>query len=162
MRVYQDDLPTIATPRLRAAGLITADMTSATIALASGPVTVHLSHLRFPNGGSWSFFLAPCCGRQAKALRLYDDRLLCRVCLLARGVRWRIEDVARPQRARMRIPKLKAKLESEVHRRLRPHLRWSKMERRQRYETALARCEYIVARAQFKRLKDDAVHPEVS
>ena len=58
--------------------------------------------------------------------------------------------------------KLRAKLESLVHLRLKPHLRWSRMERRKRYEAALARCEYIVAQAQFKRrVKDDDVHFEV-
>ena len=157
MRVFQDDLPAISTPRLRAAGLIAAGAVSTVIALPSGPVEVGLALVRFPNGGSWSFFLAPCCGRKAKALRLFGDRLFCRVCLRARGVRWRIEDMGPRRRAAHRIPKLKAKLESPIPLRLNPHLRYSTMERRKRYETALARCEYIVAQAQFKRqVKDDA------
>jgi hypothetical protein len=162
MRVFQDDLPTISTPRLRAAGVITADMTSAVIALAGGPVEVGLALVKFPNGGSWSFFVAPCCGRKAKSLRLHDDRLMCRVCLRARGVLWRCEPTSPRRRALLRIPKLKAKLESPIPLRLKPHLRYSKLERRKRLEAALARCEYIVAQAQFKRrVKDDDVHFEV-
>jgi hypothetical protein len=162
VRVFQDDLPVISTPRLRAAGAITTDMTSAVIALAGGPVEVGLALVKFPNGGSWSFFVAPCCGRKAKSLRLHDDRLMCRVCLRARGVLWRCEPAGPRRRAAMRIPKLKAKLESLVHLRLKPHLRYSRMERRKRYEAALARCEYIVAQAQFKRrVKDDDIHFEV-
>jgi hypothetical protein len=161
VRVFQDDLPTISTPRLRAAGAITADMTSATIALAGGPVEVALALVRFPNGGSWSFFVAPCCGRKAKSLRLHDDELMCRPCLRARGVLWRCEPAGARRRAEMRISKLKAKLQSPIPLRLKPHLRYSKLERRKRLEAALARCEYIVARAQFKRRVKDDVHFEV-
>jgi hypothetical protein len=54
------------------------------------------------------------------------------------------------QRAEHRIPKLKAMLLSETSLRLKPHL-WGKMERRKRHEAALSRCEYIVAKARFKR-----------
>jgi hypothetical protein len=38
---------------------------------------------------------------------------------------------------------------------LKPHM-WGTMEGRKRYEANLARCEYIVARARIKRVKDDA------
>jgi hypothetical protein len=113
---------------------------------------------KFPNGGSWSLFMAPCCGRRAKALRLYEGDLLCRLCLVARGVLWRCEPASLRRRAEMRIPKLKAMLESEAPLRLKPHL-WGKLERRKRHEATLARCEHIVAKAKFKRrVKDDAVH----
>jgi hypothetical protein len=139
VRIFQDDLPTVSTPRLRAAGVITADMTSATIALAGGTVEVGLALVRFPNGGSWSFFVAPCCGRKAKSLRLHDDQLMCRLCLRAHGVLWRCEPAGPRQRAALRIPKLKAKLESPIPLRLKPHLRYSKLERRKRLEAALAR-----------------------
>ena len=33
-----------------------------------------LSLVRFPNGGSWSFFVCPC-GRRARILRLYEGGL---------------------------------------------------------------------------------------
>jgi hypothetical protein len=61
----------------------------------------------------------------------------------------------------MRIPKLKAMLESETSLRLKPVL-WGKMERRKQHEATLARCEHIVAKAKFKRrVKDDAVYSEI-
>jgi hypothetical protein len=51
-------------------------------------------------------------------------------------------------------------LESETSLRLKPHL-WGTMERRKRHEAAFARCEFIAAKAKFKRrVKDDAVHSE--
>jgi hypothetical protein len=162
VRIFQDDLPTISASKLRANGTITTEMEAIAIQVgAAGPVSVGLYLRKFPNGGSWSLFIAPCCGRRAKLLRLYEDRLLCRTCLVARGLRWRCQPINPRRRAEMRIPKLRAKLESATSLRRKPHL-WGTMERRKRLAAALARCEYIVARAQFKRLKDDAVHPEVS
>jgi hypothetical protein len=53
------------------------------------------------------------------------------------------------RRAEHRIPKLRAMLESEQSLRLKPVL-WGTMERRKRFEAALARCEYIVAQHQLR------------
>jgi hypothetical protein len=73
-------------------------------------------------------------------------------------VRWRSSPLGPRQRAELRIPKLKAKLESETSLRAKPGL-WGTMARRKRHEAALARCEHIVAHARFKRrVKDDATH----
>ena len=52
-----------------------------------------LSLVRFPNGGSWSFFVCPC-GRRARILRLYEGGLACLRCLAARGLRARVELVS--------------------------------------------------------------------
>jgi hypothetical protein len=52
------------------------------------------------------------------------------------------------QRAEHRIPKLRAKLESEVSLRLKPHLLGT-MEKRKRLEAALRRCEFIVAQHDY-------------
>jgi hypothetical protein len=159
--VYQDDLPVISAVKLRANDMITAATKTVVVKVGEAPVELGLALIRFPNGGSWSLFIAPCCGRMARSLRLYDGSLLCRRCLVALGVRWRSDPASVIQRAQMRIPKLKAMLESPVPLRLKPALRYSKMERRKRHEATLARCEHIVARAKFKqRVKDDAVHPE--
>jgi hypothetical protein len=161
-RVFQDDLPTISAARLRAKNEIAAETKTVVVKVGEELVELSLSLVRFPNGGSWSLFVAPCCGRRAKALRLYDEKLLCRRCLVARGVLWRCELMSPRRRAEMRIPKLKAMLESKTPLRLKPVL-WSTMEHRKQHEATLARCEYIVAKARFKqRVKDDAVHSEVS
>jgi hypothetical protein len=128
-------------------------------------VEVGLGLVRFPNKGSWSFFLCPQCSRKARVLRLYEGFLLCKRCILARGVRYRCEPTSVKRRAEMRIPKLKAMLESEVSLRLKPRL-WGTMERRKRHEAALQRAEYIVNRSEFKRqvkeAGDVAVHSKVS
>jgi hypothetical protein len=70
------DHPTVGVSRLRASGAIKPDATS--IELFGRPVGV--THRQFPNGGSWSFFVAPCCGRRVRTLRLIDDRVLCWRC----------------------------------------------------------------------------------
>jgi hypothetical protein len=155
-RIFQDDLPTIRASTLRGNGTITAEMEAIAVKIGdAAPVSVGLYLRKFPNGGSWSLFVAPCCGRRSKVLRLLDDQLLCRLCLRARGVRWRCDPVSANTRAAMRIPKLRAMLESRTSLRLKPML-WGTMERRKRLEATLARCEDIVARAKFKRRVDAA------
>jgi hypothetical protein len=154
-------LPSLNISRLRATGAISAEMTSVVVEGGRELVEVGLGLVRFPNGGSWSFFLCPQCSCKARTLRLYEGCLLCRRCLVARGVRWRCEPTSVKRRAAMRILKLKAMLESETSLRLKPVL-WGKMERRKRHEAALARCEYIVNRSRFsQRVKEEgdvAIH----
>jgi hypothetical protein len=153
-RIFQDDLPTIRASKLRANGTIGPEMEMVLVKVGESPaVSVGLYLRQFPNGGSWSLFIAPCCGRRSKVLRLLEDQLLCRLCLKARGVRWRCDPVSANKRAAMRIPKLKAMLESTTSLRFKPVL-WGRMERRKRLEATLARCEDIVARAKFKRRVD--------
>jgi uncharacterized Zn finger protein (UPF0148 family) len=164
-RIFQDDLPSIGVSRLRATDAITADMTSVKIEVGGELAEVGLYLQKFPNGGSWSFFLCPQCGHKARTLRLYEGRLLCKICLVARGVRRRCEPTSVKKRAEMRISKLGAMLQSEVSLRLKPHL-WGKMERRSRLRAALERAEYVVKRSEFKRqVKEEgdvAVHSKVS
>jgi hypothetical protein len=68
--------------RLRAEGHITADMTSVWIGFGAIELKreVRLEHRRFPNGGSWSFFLCPRCERRVRRLRLNDGRPMCAYC----------------------------------------------------------------------------------
>jgi hypothetical protein len=68
--------------RLRAEGKITADMTSVWIGFGAIELKreVRLAHRRFPNGGSWSFFLCPRCERRVRRLRLNDGRPMCSRC----------------------------------------------------------------------------------
>jgi hypothetical protein len=42
--------------------------------------TVGLSLFRWPNGGSWSFFVCPC-GRRALIIRLFGGGLACCWCV---------------------------------------------------------------------------------
>jgi len=162
MRVFQDDLPRISISRFRAAGVITAETTECVLRLGDFEQTVGVKARKFPSGGGWSSFVCPSCSVQVRVLRLFNGGVLCARCLIRRGVRFRCDIGMSPRRrAEMRIPKLKAMLESERSLRLKPVL-WGTMERRKRHEAALARAEFIVAKAKFKRrVKDDAVHSEV-
>ena len=152
MRTAIDDLPHVSASRLRAAGLIRPDDTTTTVTFPDTPVfVVALQHIRFPNGGGWSFFVCPC-GRRCRTLRLYRDELACKHCLEAKGLRYRVEDLTTPERAAHVAARLKPRLASPSPARLKPHLRYSKLERRSRLEAALRRCEYTVSRHDFRDL----------
>jgi hypothetical protein len=166
VRQFIDDLPIVRIPPLRASGVITPGTCAVSVCLGDIEMNVGVTLQRFPNGGSWSLFLCPRCGRKARALRLLDGEVLCRRCLVERDVRFRCEPTSVKKRAELRIPRLKMMLQSEAPLRLKPHLRYSKLERRSRLQAALDRAEYVVRRSEFKRqVKEEgdvAVHPKVS
>jgi hypothetical protein len=54
--------------RLRALGEVTEEMGTVPVEISGVSREVRLSHMRFPNGGGWSFFLCPSCGRRARVL----------------------------------------------------------------------------------------------
>jgi hypothetical protein len=111
----------------------------------------------FRNGGSWSFFTAPCCGRRARVLRALDNDVLCRRCLVGRGVRYKVEPMSVAQRAAVRIPKLLARLNGG-RARLNPLDRSYKLDRRHQHVVALRRCLIVVRRARLKGV-DAALDP---
>ena len=133
---------------MRAAGLIRPDDMNAAVVRFPGdpPFAVGLQHVHFPNSGSWSFFVCAC-GRRARTLRLYNSALACKDCLEAKGLRYRVEDLTKPERAAHVASRLKPRLASPAPARLKPHLRYSKLERRGRLEAALRRCEYTAVPA---------------
>ena len=102
--VFQDDLPSISVSRLRASGVITAEMSKAKIGIANVEVEVGLQLVKFANGGSWSFFLCPQCGRRARTLKLLEGCVLCWGCCHRRGVRYRVSSAmgGRPASCRRR------------------------------------------------------------
>ena len=120
--------------------------------------TVDVAARRFPNGGGWSSFLGPCCGKQERILRLLDGAMVCSGCW-RRGVRHRCDPMSVRQRAEVRIPKLKAMLESKESLRLKPSTLWGKMERRKRLEAALREAEFRVAQAAYPRKTKTVVDP---
>jgi hypothetical protein len=155
MRTAIDDLPHVSASRLRAAGLIRPNDATATVTFPEVAFTVPLQHVRFPNRGSWSFFICAC-GRRARTIRLHDGGLACKHRLEAKGLRYRVEDLSRPERAAHVASRLKPRLASASPARLKPHLRYSKLERRSRLEAALRRCEFTVSRHDFRDLIGDA------
>jgi hypothetical protein len=143
MRVFQDDLPVVSISRLRASGVITAETTEFVVKLGDIERTVGVRARRFPSGGGWSSFLCPSCGIQVRLLRLLNGEVICCRCCASRGVGPRCWPMNVQQRAEHRIPKLLAKLESEVSLRLKPGLRGT-MERRQQLELSLRQSRLVL------------------
>jgi hypothetical protein len=143
-KVAIDDLPASeSVSRLRAAGVITVDTEVTTVAFGDQTFNVAVSHRKFPNGGSWSFYLCPC-GRRCRVLRLYEGGLACRWCLSARGMRGRVELIATSQRAARVVPGLIARLTAPSPARLHPRAGRT-LDRRSRLEAKVRR-SLIVAR----------------
>jgi hypothetical protein len=145
MRTAIDDFPSLSVSRLRAAGEIRPNDRTTTITFPDSGVAfvVGLSHVRFPNGGNWSFFRCPC-GRNARTLRLYGSELACHSCLAARGFRPRVQLIPTEQRAAYLVPRLLRRLTSASPARLHPR-KGRLLDRRPRLEAKLRR-SVIVAR----------------
>jgi len=80
----QDDCPSISVSRLRALGAVTPAMKSCSLEIAGVRRDVGLVHVHFPNGGGWSFFVCPECGKRARVLKL-NERIGCWRCTRAGG-----------------------------------------------------------------------------
>jgi hypothetical protein len=146
MRRAIDDFPSLSASRLRAAGEIGPDDRTTTVSFPEAGVSfvVGLQHIRFPNGGGWSFFQCPC-GRLARTLRLYEGcELACHRCLGARGFRPRVQLIETHKRAAYLVPRLLARLTSNEPARLHPRP-GRVLDRRPRLEAKLRRSQ-IVAR----------------
>jgi hypothetical protein len=138
-----DDLPAVSVSRLRALGDVTAETKTTIVRFGDVEFVVALSLRRFPNGGSWSFFLCPC-GRRARILRLFEGGLACSQCLEARGLRSRVELIRTEKRAAYHAPRILAKLNSATSMRLHPRP-GRMLERRANMEARLRR-SLIVAK----------------
>jgi hypothetical protein len=109
-RLFQDDLPTSPTiSRLRASGVVTAETRSVVVTFGEGDSAlkrrVRLAHHKFPNGGSWSFFVCPACGRPARVLKLHE-RPMCRRCCLRHGIGYRVSSGSPVERHVARLARL--------------------------------------------------------
>jgi hypothetical protein len=143
MKAAYDELPGISVSRLRASGEIRPEMKTATVWFGEAGFTVGLWLMRFPNGGSWSYFVCPC-GQRCQKLRLFEGGLACRHCFRARGLRPRVQLIATPKRAAYLAARRLERLNSSSPARL--HARKGRvLDRRINIEHALRR-SIIVAR----------------
>jgi hypothetical protein len=114
-RIFFDELVSLAASRLRAMGAIRLEDRQGIIAFGDKQKLVGLAHTKFPNGGSWSYFLCPKCGQRAKRLWLLNDAPRCGHCLKKLGVRYRAAyGFGRTERLRerdRRVDRLQAMLE---------------------------------------------------
>ena len=61
-------------------GIVTTETTSVRLSFNGEPERdVAIVLRKFPNGGSWSFFVCPSCGRRARVLRRHE-RIVCWRC----------------------------------------------------------------------------------
>ena len=111
-------VPSANSARLRATGAITTDMKHTTIRFGDVEFTVGLELRKFPQGGSWSFFICPQCNKRSKVLRLLEGQPACTYCCAKQGVRYRYELMGLADRAAIRAPKLREQLNSDKPARL--------------------------------------------
>jgi hypothetical protein len=88
-RIFFDELVSVGVSRLKATGAMRLEDRHGIIAFGDKQELVGVAHTKFPNGGSWSYFVCPKCGRRAKKLWLADDAPRCRLCLEKLGARYR-------------------------------------------------------------------------
>jgi hypothetical protein len=94
-RIFFDELVSLAASRLRATGAIGLEDRHGVIAFGDQAQGVKrhkcigVVHKKFPNGGSWSYFVCPKCGGRKKKLWLADDAPRCLSCCWSLGVRYR-------------------------------------------------------------------------
>jgi hypothetical protein len=155
MRQAIDDLPSVSVSRLRALGDITAETKTTTVKFDDVALVVALSLRRFPNGGSWSFFVCAC-GRRARILRLLEGRLACCRCCKAHRLHARVELIATAKRAAYLAPKRLARLNSDAPARLHPRP-GRMLDRRANLEFALRRSRIVARKHGVDRAKDQGL-----
>jgi hypothetical protein len=151
MVLTQDDCPSISVSRLRALGAVAEGMGSVRVTISGVEREVRLSHMRFPNGGGWSFFICPSCGRQARVLKLFE-KIACWRCTRSgspsRRLYYRVEQKDKAKR----IKRLRERLQGGPAR-LKPRPGRT-IDRRARTELALRRA-LIAERVWLKRFDPD-------
>jgi hypothetical protein len=152
MRLTQDDCPSISVSRLRALGEVTEAMRSVHVTIAGVTREVRLWHLRFPNGGGWSFFICPACGRRARVLKLFE-KVACWRCTVAGEPTRRLPYRVKLGDSEPRIARLREKLYGGPAR-LKPRPGRT-IDRRARTEQALRRA-LIIERSRLRGFDPDA------
>jgi hypothetical protein len=108
-RLFQDDLPSVSISPMRASGIVTPDVEWVVVAFGEGDSAlkrrVRVTHHKFPNGGSWSFFVCPVCERPARVLKLHG-RPMCRRCCLREGIGYRVSSGSPLERDVARLARL--------------------------------------------------------
>jgi hypothetical protein len=142
-RVFQDDLFTVSSPRLRAMGVIRPEAASAMVAFGDGD-DAFTREIKTWHRKWVSLFICPWCGGKARILRLFDGAPRCRNCLCRAGIQFRIAYGTPAERAEARtrrIEKLQAKLNGGP---LRLHPRKGRgVERRRALELSLRRAQVV-------------------
>ena len=117
-RRFFDEFECVKIPRLRATGVVQLDAPHAIIQVGDRQKLIGLAHVRFRNGGSWSLFRCPTCGRRANRLWLIEDRPLCRHCCEGIGIvhrsKWGFGRYERLRARDQKLDELIAKLDAST------------------------------------------------
>jgi hypothetical protein len=166
-RIFFDELVSVAASRLKATGLIRLEDRRAHIPFGEQTKLIGVAHTKFPNGGSWSYFVCPKCSRRAKKLWLVDGAPRCRLCLEKLGVRYRAAyGFGRSERLRerdRRVDRLQAMLEGGPMRFKPVPPNWGnrRLDRRNRLTWALQRARIATRLAQIAYQHQQSSEPNV-
>ena len=125
-RTFFDQYVSVRISRFRALGVVDPSRPQAVIPFPNGKTKLlNVSHIRFPNGGGWSFFQCPACMKLAQKLYLIpDDAPMCYHCGQKRNVHYRSRlGFGRNERLKASdkaLDQLIAKLETTTPLRLKP------------------------------------------
>jgi hypothetical protein len=87
-RRFFDEFEKVRVSRFRAMGVIDPAKHTALIPFPGGKTKlIYTAHTRFPNGGGFSYFVCPKCGKLAVQLWLIDDAPLCTRCCDAMNIK---------------------------------------------------------------------------
>ena len=148
-RKFFDEFENVCVSRFRAMGVIDPSKSYAVIPVGDKTKVLSTAHVRFSNGGGWSYFRCPKCGERAKKLWLVDDAPRCRLCLEKLGVRYRSAYAfGQSERLRVRdrrVDKLQAMLEGGPLRLKPVPANWGnrRLDRRIRLTWALQRARLV-------------------
>jgi hypothetical protein len=123
-RRFFDEFQSVRVSRLRASGVIDPAKRHAVISFGNKQKLIGTAHVRFPNGGGYSYFCCPGCGRLAGVLYLVNDTPRCARCCAAMGIAYRTRlGFGRRERQRARdqaLDRLVEKVETKQRLRFKP------------------------------------------
>jgi hypothetical protein len=123
-RRFCDEFASVRVSRLRMTGMIDPAKRQAVIPFGGKQKLIGTAHVRFPNGGGYSFFRCPKCDRLAGVLYLVEDVPLCVRCCAAMAIAYRTRmGFGRSERRQARdkaLDQLIAKVETAKPLRLKP------------------------------------------
>ena len=117
-RRFFDEFPKVRVSRFRASGVIDPAKRQAVIPFPNGTnKLIGTGHVRFPNGGGWSFFVCPKCAKLAGTLYLIDGAPRCTRCCNAINIwhrtKWGFGRARRIEARDKVLDQLIAKLETK-------------------------------------------------
>lgn len=124
-RRFFDEFAKVRVSRFRAMGVIDPAKRQAVIPFPNGTSKlIGTQHVRFPNGGGYSFFVCPKCAKRAGVLYLIEDAPRCTQCCDAMNIKhtskWGFGRASRSDASDVHLDQLIAQVETNTPLRLKP------------------------------------------